>query len=97
MRVWNRRTGFNSNGDLSYPIVGDADGHGDADKLTVQEFVNFVRFGDTTDTSPLGARHAVATAVAATASLRAGSTPRSVQPVSSEIQQYFANNQTTTA
>ena len=97
VRVWNRRTGFNPDGDLSYPIVGDADGHGDADELTVQEFVSFVRFGDATDTSPLGARQAVATAVAATASLRAGSTPRSVQPVSREIQHYFANNQTQTA
>jgi len=97
VRVWNRRTGFNPDGDLSYPIVGDADGHGDADELTVQEFVRFVRFGDATDTSPLGARQAVATAVAATASLRAGSTPRSVQPVSREIQRYFANNQTQTA
>jgi len=97
VRVWNRRTGFDPNGDLSYPILGDADGHGDADELTVQEFVRFVRFGDATDTSPLGARQAVATAVAATASLRAGSTPRSVQPVSREIQRYFANNQTQTA
>ena len=94
VRVWNRRTSFNPDGDLSYPIVGDADGHGDADELTVQEFVDFVRFGHATETSPLGARHAVATAVAATDSLRDGSAPRPVRPVDIELQRYFVNNQT---
>ena len=93
VRVWNRRTGFNANGDCSYPIVGDADGHGDADELTVQEFVDFVRFGAETDTSPLGARQAVATAAAATVSLRDGSTPRRVPPVKKDVQDYFLHNQ----
>ena len=94
VRVWNQRTGFKADGDASYPIVGDADGHGDADELTAQEFMNFVRSGAPTDTSPLGARQAGATADAATTSLRNGSTPHRVPPIDTDIQNYFLNNQT---
>jgi predicted dehydrogenase len=93
VRVWNRRTRFNGDGDVTYPIVGDADGHEDADELTVREFLDFVRFGATTETSPLAARYAVATAAAAIESLRSGSLPRRIRPVTAHLQQYFAGNQ----
>jgi len=93
VRVWNRRSTYSADGDRSFPIVGDADGHDDADGLTVQEFLDFVRFDATTQTSPLGARYAVATAVAATESLRAGSTPRRIRPVDVRLAEYFVGNQ----
>ncbi|MFC4222513.1 ROK family protein [Lysinibacter cavernae] len=93
VRVWNSRSGYNPGGDREYPIVGDADGHGDADMLTVAEFVQFVRNGHTTETSPIGARNAVATAVAATESLRNGSTPQRIREVDPQLAAYFAANQ----
>ncbi|UFU02965.1 Gfo/Idh/MocA family oxidoreductase [Ruania suaedae] len=78
VRVWNRRSGYRPDGDAEYPITGDEGGHGDADARTVAEFLAMVTDGAPTLTSPLAARHAVATAVAATESLRAGSAPREV-------------------
>lgn len=93
VRVWNTRTGYNPRGDVEYPIVGDADGHGDADMLTVAEFIQFVKNGQITETSPIGACNAVATAVAATESLRNGSTPQRIRPVDPQLAAYFAANQ----
>ena len=61
--------------------------------LTVTEFLNFVRNGTRTDTSPLGAWYAVAAGIEATESLRQGSTPRQVPTLDEGIVQYFNNNQ----
>ena len=66
-------------------MLGDEGGHGDADRLTVAEFVRFVREGSATTTSAVAARNAVATAVAATESLRDGSRPRAVPAVDAEV------------
>jgi predicted dehydrogenase len=96
VRVWNRRTGYSPLGDASYPIIGDGDGHGEADALTVQEFIDFVRSGSPTATSPVGARFAVAAAAAATESLRDGSRPRSVAPINPDLERYFRENQSRT-
>jgi hypothetical protein len=93
VRVWNSRTTFDPAGDRSYPIVGERDGHGDADQLTIQEFLDFVRLDTTTETSPVGARYAVAAAVAATESLRDGSTPRLVPRLEEGLELYFERNQ----
>lgn len=93
IRLWNRRTEYNPEGDEQFPIIGDANGHGDADVLTVGEFMRFVRTGAPTDTSPLGAWYAVAAGIQATESLRDGSTPREVPALPSEIVDYFRNNQ----
>ncbi|MBC6451183.1 Gfo/Idh/MocA family protein [Actinokineospora xionganensis] len=93
VRVWNQRTGYRPDGDRSYPIVGDDVGHGDADELTMTEFLRFVREGEPTDTDPVSAREAIAAGVAATRSLRTGSTPQRVPPVTPEISAYFAAHQ----
>ncbi|WGD37820.1 ROK family protein [Lysinibacter sp. HNR] len=95
VRVWNSRTTFSPAGNVTYPVVDDSSGHGDADRTTMREFINFVRFGHKTDTSPVGARDAVATAVAATESLRNGSTPQRIRPVDPHLAEYFALNQIT--
>ena len=39
IRLWNRRTVHNADGDEQFPILGDRD---DADALTVAEFLRFV-------------------------------------------------------
>jgi len=93
VRIWNRRTGYKPEGDISYPVVAATGGHGGADELTMAEFLRFVRSGAPTETSPVGARHAVATAVAATESIRNGSAPQRILPVAPELEQYFARNQ----
>ncbi|WP_416443180.1 Gfo/Idh/MocA family protein [Leucobacter sp. HNU] len=85
VRVWNRRTLYAEHGDAEYPVRGDEGGHDDADRLTVAEFLAFVRDGIATTTSAVAARNAVATAVAATESIRAGGAPHPVRPVDPSI------------
>lgn len=93
IKLWNKRTHYNPDGDETFPIIGDADGHGDADVLTVTEFMRFVREGGSTDTNPLGAWYAVAAGIQATESLRDGSTPRKVEAPRTELIEYFNHNQ----
>ena len=91
--MWNQRATYAPDGDKSYPITGDSEGHGDADELTMTEFLLFVRDGEATETSPVAARNAVMTAIAATESLRSGATPCEVSPVSEELSRYFSAGQ----
>ena len=93
IKLWNRRSNYDPDGAATYPIVGDAGGHSDADVLTMAEFMEFARNGTPTDTSPLGAWYAVAAAIQATESLRNGSTPRDIPQLPTHIVDYFAHNQ----
>ncbi|WP_308465346.1 Gfo/Idh/MocA family protein [Rathayibacter soli] len=81
VRVWNRRREYRPEGDVEYPIHGDASGHDDADARTVEEFLDFVTQGTPTVTSPVASRNAVAAGIAATESLRSGSIPIRIPPV----------------
>ncbi|WP_029947980.1 Gfo/Idh/MocA family protein [Leifsonia aquatica] len=85
VRVWNTRTHYDPVGDAEYRVNGDERGHGDADALTVAEFVRFVTEGSRTETSAVAARNAVATAVAATESIRDGSRPIAVRAVDERV------------
>ena len=93
IKLWNRRHLYDPEGDAQFPIKGDDKGHGDADVLTINEFVSFITDGTPTDTSPLGAWYAVAAAIAATDSLRNGSSPQDIPELDPEIITYFTNNQ----
>ncbi len=93
IKLWNRRHNYNADGDAQFPIKGDAEGHDEADVLTVSEFVSFITQGTPTDTSPLGAWYAMAAAVAATDSIRDGSSPKEVPSLNPEVIAYFENNQ----
>ena len=93
VRVWAHRSGYEPVPELEIPLRGDAGGHGDADVNTMDEFIRFVVDGDVTDTTPLGAREAVAAGVAATTSLRGGNVPVDVPRVRAEIAEYFERNQ----
>ena len=90
VRLWHHRCEYQAAGDREYPIGGDSVGHGDADRDTMAEFLDFVAHGSATVTSPVAARQAVATAVAATESLRDGSRPRDVPPLPEEVLTHFA-------
>ncbi|MFC7879738.1 ROK family protein [Isoptericola sp. NPDC057391] len=89
VRVWNRRTSYAERGDVEYPVVAQGQGHQDADRLTVDEFLRHVADGTPITTSPVMARDAVATGIAATVSLRAGSAPQRVRPVAPEVAAHF--------
>lgn len=93
IKLWNKRTNYNGEGDETFPILGDANGHGDADVLTVTEFMRFLREGAPTDTNPLGAWYAVAAGIQATESLRNGCTPRRVDVPPTELVEYFQHHQ----
>lgn len=75
VRVWNRRHNWSEKGDAEYPIIGDQGGHGDADVLTMREWIDMIRSGQASLDNPRAARDAVATAVMGAQSLRNGSIP----------------------
>jgi predicted dehydrogenase len=85
VRVWNRRVTYRPDGDVEYPIAGDATGHDDADERTVAEFLDFLARGGPTVTSPIASRQAVAAGISATESLRSGSVPIQVTPLDAAI------------
>ena len=95
VHVWNRRHGGFAEPDEVHAVPDPQMGalHGGADRVLIDEFLRFVRQGGATETSPLAARDAVAAAIAATDSLRAGGSPRSVPPVAAALVAYFEAGQ----
>nr|WP_260857296.1 Gfo/Idh/MocA family oxidoreductase [Microbacterium sp. 1.5R] len=96
VQVWNRRHGGYAQPDQVHVVPEPRAGalHGGADRLLIDEFLDFVRHGGATETSPVSARDAVAAGIAATESLRDAGTPRDVPPVRDELRRYFAAGQT---
>lgn len=93
VRLWNRRTEFNPEGDEVFPIPDASGGHHGADPALLQEFLAFVRTGVPTETSPVAAREAVAAGATATHSLRHGSSALEVPPLRPEVRAYFERGQ----
>lgn len=93
VRVWNRRHDWDPDGDAVHRVSEGTGGHGGADTGIIAEFLDFVRHGGSTNTSPVAAREAVATGVLATESLRDGGTPRDVPAVDAETIRYFDDGQ----
>ncbi|GAB2984936.1 Gfo/Idh/MocA family protein [Frigoribacterium salinisoli] len=89
VKVWNRRHGWQVDGDVEHPISGVETGHEDADVDTVREFLAFVARGVLPTLSPLAARAAVAAGALAAESLRDGSTPRDVPPLPEAVVRHF--------
>ena len=90
IRLWNRRAGYNPEGDFVFPTPGEEGEHGGADLAIVREFIEYVKTGIRTKTSPVAARYAVATGHAATESLRSGSIPVDLVPLDRDVEAYFA-------
>lgn len=90
IKLWNRRHGYSADGDKSFRFRASAGGHGGADERLMQEFVRYARDGGATQTSPVGAREAVAAGCAGARSLRNGGVPVHVAPPSTAITDYFA-------
>ena len=93
VRLWNRRTEYTAEGDEQFPIPGADGGHHGADPALLREFLEFVRTGAPTETSPVAAREAVAAGATATASLRSDSSARDVPPLDDRLREYFDRGQ----
>ena len=90
IRLWNRRQGYSPKGDRSFRFRASRGGHGGADDRLMDEFVGYARDGGPTQTSPLGAREAVAAGCAGAESLRSGGVPVRIDAPSAELAAYFA-------
>lgn len=92
--VWDRR-GSRQTPDIVYkvkpPLVNSS--HGGADCPIVQNFLDFIRFGAKTNTSPVAARNAVAVGVLGHYSMRNGNNRQDIPQLPEEIIEYFDNNQ----
>jgi predicted dehydrogenase len=97
LRVWNaRRSGYRAEADLTVEVTHTTEErHGGADQHLVAEFLRFAAEGGDTETSPLAAREAVASGVAATVSLRAGGRPVAVPELDPGLVAYFTDHQPT--
>ena len=93
IRVWNHRTDYRAHGDVEVPIPEVGGGHHGADPKLLAEFLDFVRTGRPTQTSPVAARQAVATAALATESMRSGSTPQDIPQLDQQLIDYFEAGQ----
>ncbi|MFG2517972.1 Gfo/Idh/MocA family protein [Streptomyces sp. NPDC048527] len=94
IRVWNKgRRNYDERGDAEYRIPDSAGGHDGADVKAVEEFVDFVREGARTSTSPVAARMAVAAGELAARSLRGGGVPLAVPALDPVLRDYFDNGQ----
>jgi predicted dehydrogenase len=90
IRLWNRRSHYNPEGDQRFEPTHEQGGHGGADPNIVAEFIRFVREGGKVRTSPIAARNSVAAGYLATMSLREGNVPKDIPPVDDDVQAYFA-------
>lgn len=82
VKLWNKRSDTRAEPDVAYGIGRLAGGHGGADPMIVAEFLEHIRTGCETQTSPIAARMAVAAGCAASTSLRSGGQPQDVEPIS---------------
>ncbi|MFI6597589.1 Gfo/Idh/MocA family protein [Nonomuraea sp. NPDC050536] len=93
VKVWNRRSDYSPDADEVIHVPASSGSHGGADPRLIDEFLDFVRHGGTTITSPVAAREAVAAGYAATRSLRSGSRPVAVAPPDPALVTYFETGQ----
>jgi predicted dehydrogenase len=89
VRLWDKRTHCNPDGDAHYVMPVREGGHGGSDERIALEFVRFCREGGPIQTSPVAARYSVAAGCAATESIRADGQPRDVPRLPEDLQQYF--------
>ncbi|MDR0932321.1 MAG: Gfo/Idh/MocA family oxidoreductase [Victivallales bacterium] len=92
IHVWNRR-GPRETPDIIYNIKPLAGTHGGSDVFIVQNFIDFIRCGRKTNTSPIAARNSVATGVKGHESMRGGCNRCDIPPLSPDVIEYFENGQ----
>lgn len=78
IHLWNRRMGYNEQGNEVFRIPDIQGTHGGADPLMIEDFVNYLRGNESRGASVLDARQAAVTGCQGAASLRNGSVPLEV-------------------
>ncbi len=92
VHVWTQR-GPRQTPDIIYKIKPVEGGHGGADAGIVPNFLDFVRYGTKTNTSPVAARNSVAVGVLGHKSMRSGCALQQIPQLSEELIEYFENGQ----
>ena len=92
IHVWTQR-GPRETPDIIYKLKPVSGGHGGADTPIIDNFLDFVRFGAKTNTSPIAARQSVAVGVQGHKSMRTGCNRQDIPELSAEMIEYFENNQ----
>jgi predicted dehydrogenase len=92
VHVWTQR-GPRATPDIIYKLKPLTGSHGGSDPAIVTTFIDFVKKGVKTNTSPIAARNSVAAGVLGHVSMRNGNTPQDVPEVPQYLQDYFANGQ----
>lgn len=92
IRLWDRRCSYNAAGHVRVTVPEEKGAHGTADERCVREFIGILR-GEKrlVRGSPVAARQAVATACAATTSLRAGGGVVRLDALAPELARVFAS------
>ena len=90
IKLWNNKTHYNGEADVVFNVGSGSGAHGGADPKIIAEFIRFLLTGCKINTSPIAARHSVAVGCLASESLRNGSVPKDIPPLSKEIEEYFA-------
>ncbi len=90
VRLWNKNhQKYMLEGDLEYEVPTATGGHGGADEQIVGEFLEYLRHGKTSVTTPIAARQSVAAGIAATQSVRANGVMVPVKPIDPELLAYY--------
>lgn len=92
IHVWNQR-GPRATPDVIYKLKEVVGGHGGSDIGIVQSFLDFVRYGKKTSTSPIAARNAVAAGVMGHHSMRNGCNRCDIPQLPQNVIDYFENGQ----
>jgi len=92
VHVWTQR-GSRATPDIIYKLKEIEGSHGGSDPAIVNTFINFVRNGVKTNTSPVAARNSVAVGVLGHESMRNGNIPKDIPELPQYLLDYFANGQ----
>lgn len=90
IQVWTRRTDrFQLEGDMTYRMASPEDQpHGGADPKIVQGFIELLRNGTPPESTPQGARYAVAAGVKGAESIRSGGMMLDIPALPDELENY---------
>jgi predicted dehydrogenase len=92
VQVWTQR-GPRATPDIIYKLKPLEGSHGGSDPAIVGTFVNFVKHGVKTNTSPIAARNSVAAGVMGHESMRSGNIPKDIPELPDYLLEYFENGQ----
>ncbi len=92
IHVWTQR-GPRKTPDIIYNVKAVEGGHGGADTGIVPSFLEFVRSGKKTNTSPIAARNSVAVGVLGHKSMRSGCSLNEIPQLPDNMIEYFENGQ----